>query len=260
MTTFMTQGNTGALRPLAEIFERREAGREAADRLQRTEELLRQKEVVLEEMQHRVGNSLHIIAGILLLKSRSGSGVSEETRLHLTDAYRRIMSIAAVQEHLHEARRDGQVEMDPYLSRLCESLAGSLVGDDRPVTLHALVGGGAVPSATAAIIGLVVAELVINSLKHAFAADRDDRHVAVGFEVNGSDWKLVVSDNGVGTPIAASARAQDGVGSSLIRALAQQLNAKVEIVGSPNGRSVAITHASSTSRPDIQEEVHGREY
>jgi two-component sensor histidine kinase len=244
MAMFMTQRIVDLARPfrLANIFERREAERAEAVLLRQTEQLLRQKEVLLQEMQHRVANSLHIIAGILLLKARSVP--SEETRLHLIDAHRRVMSVAAVQAHLHGARQGDHVEMGPYLSKLCESLAGSLIGDTRHVTLHALIGSGAVLSPTAVSIGLVVAELVINALKHAFPDDRDDCLVAVAFEVDGLDWKLVVSDNGVGKPTGTTATAGGGLGSSLIKALAHQLAARVDIVSSPKGRSVAITHAT----------------
>jgi two-component sensor histidine kinase len=255
MTMLMAKRIVGSARPfrLANIFERPEAEPVEADLLRQTEELLRQKEVLLQEMQHRVANSLQIIASLLLLKARSVP--SDETRLHLIDAHRRVMSVAAVQAHLQGARQGDRVETGLYLSKLCDSLAGSLIGDTQPITLHALVSGGAVLSATAVSIGLVVAELVINSLKHAFPGDRDDCQVIVSFDVNGSDWKLVVSDNGIGKSIETAATAGGGLGSSLIKALAHQLDARVDIVSSPKGRSVAITHATSISR--LIESVNG---
>jgi chemotaxis protein methyltransferase CheR len=244
----MSQKITGLWRSFTseEIFEPRGAGLEIADRLRRTEKLLREKEVLLQETQHRIGNSLHMIAGILLLKSKWGP--SEETRFHLIDAHRRIMSVAAVQKHLYGARHSDSVEMAPYLSTLCESLVDSLVGDDRSIELHTLVGSGAVLPATAGNIGLLVAELVINSLKHAFPPDRDEGHGVIACVAGGSDWKLVVSDNGIGAPLATPVPARQGVGSTLLRSLAEQLDAKAEIVISPSGRSVAITHAALTSR------------
>jgi len=256
----MSQKITGLWRSFRseEIFEPRGAGLEVADRLRRTEELLREKEVLLQETQHRIGNSLHIIAGILLLKSKWGP--SEETRFHLIDAHRRIMSVAAVQKHLYGARPSDPVEMAPYLSALCESLADSLVGEDRSVELHTLVGSGAVLPATAGSIGLLVAELVINSLKHAFPAERDEGHVVIAFEANGPDWRLVVSDNGIGAPIALSAPVRHGVGSTLLRSLAEQLDAKAEIVISTLGRSVAVTHARAPSTACIRHEVHAGEH
>jgi len=248
LTNHVSQKITGPSRSFRseEIFGPPGAAPAVADRLRRTEELLREKEVLLQETQHRIGNSLHMIAGILLLKSRGGP--SEETRFHLMDAHRRIMSVAAVQKHLYGARHSDPVEMAPYLSTLCESLAESLVGDDRPVKLHTLVGSGAVLPATAGSIGLLVAELVINSLKHAFPAERDEGHVVIAFETDGPDWKLVVSDNGIGAPMATSAPARHGVGSTLLMSLTEQLDANAQIVVSPNGRSVAVTHAALPSR------------
>ena len=81
-------------------------------------------------MQHRIANSLQIIASIILMKARTVQ--SEETRLHLQDAHSRVMSIAAVQEHLHASGISGPVEITPYLSKLCETLATSMIGDNRP--------------------------------------------------------------------------------------------------------------------------------
>jgi anti-sigma regulatory factor (Ser/Thr protein kinase) len=110
-------------------------------------------------------------------------------------------------------------------------------------------------SATAVSIGLLVAELVINALKHAFPDGRDDCQVTVGFEVNGSDWKLVVSDNGIGKPIISAVAAGSGLGSSLIKALAHQLDAKIDIASSPRGRSVSVTHATFASRLAGEQQV-----
>ncbi len=82
-----------------DVTVRRALEREKDEIIRQTEELLRQKQILLLEIEHRVANSLQIIASILMLKARSVS--SEETRLHLRDAHQRVMSIAAVQKHLH---------------------------------------------------------------------------------------------------------------------------------------------------------------
>ena len=84
-------------------------------------------------MEHRVANSLQIIASILMLKARGVS--SEETRLHLRDAHQRVMSVAAVQSHLHASDGIDQIEVGAYLTKLCGSLASSMIGEDRPVAL-----------------------------------------------------------------------------------------------------------------------------
>ena len=117
-------------------------------------------------MQHRIVNSLQIIASILMLKARAVT--SEETRQHLQDAHRRVMSVAAVQQHLHASARADTVEIAPYLSKLCESLAESMIGESRPATLTVTADKGWAVSADAVSLGLIVTELVINALKYAF--------------------------------------------------------------------------------------------
>ena len=88
--------------------------------------LLRQKEILLEELQHRIANSLQIIAGIILMKANAVS--SEETRALLRDTHDRVISIATVQQQLNASGIVGSIEMLPYLERLCAALAGSMIG------------------------------------------------------------------------------------------------------------------------------------
>ncbi len=211
----------------------------------RTDELLQQKEILLEEMQHRIVNSLQIIASILMLKARAVT--SEETRQHLRDAHRRVMSVAAVQRHLHVAGGHDQIEVAPYLTKLCSSLAESMIGDSSPAVLIVAADNGALAPADAVSLGLVVTELVINALKYAFPTARAAAEVIVRYEVNGTDWKLSVCDNGVGRAEGDGAQKKGGLGTSLVNALAHQLDAKVEISSSAAGLCVTVTHATFTS-------------
>ena len=125
-----------------------------------------QKGMLLEEMEHRVVNSLQIIASILMLKARAVS--SEETREHLQDAHRRVISLAAVQQHLRNHGGKDLIEMGPYLKKLCTSLCQSIIGEEHPATLDVSADDGALLSADAVSLGLIVTELVINALKYAF--------------------------------------------------------------------------------------------
>ena len=97
-------------------------------------------------------------------------------------------------------------------------------------------------------LGLIVTELVINALKYAFPGQPAGAAVIVRYEINGTDWKLSVCDNGVGRAETAGAPAKSGLGTSLVGALAQQLNAKVESTSSSAGLTVTVTHARFTSR------------
>jgi chemotaxis protein methyltransferase CheR len=207
-------------------------------------ELLQQKETLLQEMQHRVANSLQIIASILLLKARTVE--SEETRLHLRDAHQRVMSVAAVQQQLLASSHGEPIEIGPYLSRLCEALAASIADDSRPVSLQVQAEGRTASSAEAVSIGLIVTELVINAFKHAFVDNTPAGLIVVAYEATETSWRLAVSDNGSGTPEGPLKldKPPSGLGTIIIEALAKQLDARVEIVRNPKGTTASITHGT----------------
>ena len=206
------------------------------------DDLLRQKDVLLEELQHRVANSLQIIASIIMMKAMAVE--LEETRRHLKDAHQRVMSVAAVQQHLHAVARSGPVQLGPYLSKLCEALSYSMIGDNRSISLAVRGEDGSASCRDAESIGLIVTELVINSIKHAFDKDAKDGQITVAFDVSGTDWKLSVTDNGIGKSDGVFAQPKSGLGTGIVDALAKQLDAKVETVSGPRGTSVSVTHAT----------------
>jgi two-component sensor histidine kinase len=229
-----------------DITARRTAERERAELQKQTEHLLEQKEMLLAEMQHRVVNSLQIIASILMLKARAVT--SEETRGHLEDAHRRVLSIAAVQQHLHSAAMGDPMEIAPYLDKLCGSLGDSMIGEGRPAIIRVEADAGTVISSDAVSLGLIVTELVINALKYAFPNHKPDAEVTVRYEVNGTDWKLSVSDNGVGRKGSDGPPVKGGLGTSLVKALASQLDAQVATQSSSDGMTVSVAHATFSSR------------
>jgi two-component sensor histidine kinase len=206
------------------------------------EELLREKEMLLEEMQHRIANSLQIIASILLIKARAVQ--SEETRLQLEDAHQRVLSVAAVQQHLHVDGGGKPIEIGAYLTKLCETLAQSMIGDSRPVALKVMANPGTAMPRDTVSIGLVVTELVMNALKHAFPSPKTDAAILVHYNVAGTDWKLTVSDNGVGKPDVSANATKPGLGTSLVKALTRQLDAVLDTATGPRGTAVSITHAT----------------
>lgn len=226
-------------------------GRRAIER--QVEELLREKDMLLEEMRHRIANSLQIIASILLLKARTVQ--SEETRLQLEDAHQRVLSIAAVQQHLHVTGGGKPIELANYLTKLCETLAQSMIGDSRPISLKVDADGGTAISRDAVSIGLIVTELVMNALKHAFPSERSDAAIVVSYRVAGTDWKLTVSDNGVGKPDMRAGDTKPGLGTSLVKALTRQLEAVVETASDSRGTAVSVTHATFKSKTSDADEL-----
>jgi len=205
----------------------------AAEKLK--DDMLREKAVLLQEVQHRVANSLQIIASVLMQSARKVQ--SEETREHLHDAHHRVMSIAAVQQQL-AASSLGEIELRPYFTQLCDSLGASMIRDHKEQSI--VVGGdrSKVTADTSVSLGLIVTELVINALKHAFPGGRPGQ-IKVDYRSRGPNWALSVGDNGVGMP-AEPAHAKPGLGTSIVEALARQLNAHVRVVGAKPGTTVSV--------------------
>jgi chemotaxis protein methyltransferase CheR len=226
---------TTILLGMEDVTERRILEREK-------DELLRQKDTLFEELQHRIANSLQIIASIILMKARAVQ--SEETRFHLEDAHKRVLSIAAVQKQLHASGATGTIEIAPYLSQLCASLAHSMIGETRPISLKVIGEGGIATSRQAESLGLIVTELVMNALKHAFRDDKAKGQITVAYDMIGTNWKLSISDNGIGKRDGGFAQGKSGLGTGIVEALAHQLDAQVETSAGPEGTTVSITHAT----------------
>jgi two-component sensor histidine kinase len=170
--------------------------------------------------------------------------VSEETRRHLYDAHDRVISVAAIQRHLHLPGSSGPIELAPYLTKLCEAISESMIGDGRSIILKICGDGGSATNRTAESLGLIVTELVINSLKHAFNESSKDARITIIYDVFGKDWKLVVVDNGIGKPDGIFAEPKSGLGTSIVKALASQLDAQVVAVSGPQGTMVSVTHST----------------
>jgi PAS domain S-box-containing protein len=200
-----------------------------------------QKDTLLAEMSHRVANSLQIVASILMLKARAVT--STESRGHLEDAHRRVMSVATLQQHLKASSMGEVIEVKTYLTKLCQTLAESMIGETSSITLKVVCDDGAVLSEQAVSLGLIVTELVMNALKHAFKPNVTDGRVMIAYEVNGADWKLSVSDNGDGIPAGAEKK-PSGLGTTLVSALSQQLGGDVETITSSKGTTVNVVRAS----------------
>lgn len=210
-------------------------------------ELLRLKDTLLDEVYHRVGNSLQIVASIISMKARKVG--SEDARRHLEETRDRVISVAAVQKHLHASTVGGIVALIPYLSTLCAVISRSMIGDDQTISIEVRGEGGNADHRKAGNLGLIVAELVINSLKHAFRGVARDGHIVVTYDAVGAEWTLSVSDNGKGKHEQAII-ADGGLGTGIVAALASQLNASVATASGPQGTSVSITHPAVMSVSD----------
>lgn len=216
------------------------------------DDLMREKTILLQEVQHRVANSLQIIASVLLQSAKRVS--SEETRGHLRDAHSRVMSIAALQRQL-AVSADREVVLHTYFGQLCQSLGASMIRDQNLCSLIVTADESVVGADVSVSLGLIVTELVINALKHAFTKGSPGK-IIVDYRSQGSDWKLTVSDNGVGILNAPGGqKPKAGLGTSIVEALAKQLDAVIEIDDAQPGTLVTIGHTHVAEAGQAQESV-----
>ncbi len=202
------------------------------------DDLLREKAILLQEVQHRVANSLQIIASVILQSARKTQ--SEDTRMHLHDAHSRVMSVATLQQQL-ASQQLGEVALRPYLIRLCQSIGASMIHDTDQVSILVDADDGVVAPDVSISLGLIVTELVINCLKHAFPDGRKGR-IVVSYASKGSEWTLAVSDDGVGMPMGKQ-ESKPGLGTSIVEALAKQLEAELEVGDRGPGTLVTVIHS-----------------
>jgi two-component sensor histidine kinase len=204
------------------------------------DDLVREKQLLLNEIQHRVANSLQIIASVLLQSARKVQ--SKETQEHLRDAHNRVMSVAMLQKHLSSTAVDN-VRLENYFADLCNSIGASMIGDPGRIELTTQCDDSVVDPDTSVSLGLVVTELAINALKHAFPGRTQHGSIKVGFSSAGKAWTLVVADDGIGMPKNKEDR-KPGLGTGIVEALASQLGAVVMISDAAPGTKVSLVHTA----------------
>jgi len=214
---------------------------EVADRgllAQHLAERLEHSELMIEEMHHRLANTLQIVASLLRIKAHLVQ--SDDARRHLEDMHQRVAAIADLQEEVEEAREGTVRSVTTYLTSVCTRLERSLVDPDSGIQLRVEAVDLPLSPEKCVALGLVVMELVINALKHAFPRPGPGL-IRVIFAPHGTGWRLSVIDNGVGID-PGSAPGVPGTGTRIIRNLAARLGATLELSKTePCGLSVHLT-------------------
>lgn len=206
------------------------------------DDLIRDKAVLLQEVQHRVANSLQIIASVLMQSARRVQ--SEEARGHLRNAHHRVMSIAALQQQLSTSL-GGKVELRAYFTQLSRSLGASMIADPDRLSIQVTVDDSVVDADVSVSLGLIVTELVINALKHAFPDERNGV-IVIDYRSSGNDWTLSIADNGIGVPRGNDAP-KAGLGTGIVEALVKNLNGEIELSDAGPGAVVTISHRESAA-------------
>lgn len=190
---------------------------------------LHEKEVLLKEVHHRVKNNLQIISSLLSLQARYFT--DQPAREIFAESQHRVQSIALVHEKLYRSSNLAAIDFGDYLGTLARNLFDALDGQRRGIKLDLDVVDVPLAIDIAVPCGLIVNELLTNSLKHAFPRDRTGT-IRVGLRNLSTDqFVLVVADDGIGLPKDLNLRRTRSLGLELVYTFADQLGAKTEVKG-----------------------------
>jgi two-component sensor histidine kinase len=196
--------------------------------------LAAEREVLLREVNHRVGNSLQIIASLLHLQANSSN--QDDVKAALTNAMGRVAAVAQVHRRLYTSHDLKSVLLNQYLEALLEDLRRSAEGNKMSrLTLKAEP--IEIDPDRAVAIGIIVNELVMNAVKYAYPDGAGPIHVVMNAQ--GDDLELAISDDGVGLNVKLDPRST-GMGQRIVNAMASKLEADVERDASHAGTRIVL--------------------
>jgi two-component sensor histidine kinase len=184
--------------------------------------LAAEREVLLREVNHRVGNSLQIIASLLHLQANSSN--QDDVKAALTNAMGRVAAVAQVHRRLYTSHDLKSVLLNQYLEALLEDLRRSAEGN-RMSRLTLKAEAVEIDPDRAVAIGIIVNELVMNAVKYAYPDGAGPIHVNLVSQ--GDELVLSITDDGVGLNVKADPRST-GMGQRIVTAMASKLEASVE--------------------------------
>ncbi len=195
-----------------------------------------EKEALLRDLQHRIKNSFAMISGLVGLES------SRQTDPEFSGVMRRlkgrIKSVADLYDLLYRAGEFNEIRLDRYLHRLIKSLLEAYGYDNKKIDIRFRLDVVEIDVRRAIPMGLILNEIITNSIKHAFPGDREGV-VWIRLERTDTHIVLKVSDDGVGLPGDFRADRSSGLGARLINMLVAQINGRIE-VRNDNGAAFVI--------------------
>lgn len=187
---------------------------------------LKEKEVLLKEVHHRVKNNLQVISSILNLQS---SYVKDKKSLDLLlESQNRIKSMAFVHESLYQTKDFSNINFSSYVENICSNLVHSYSNPDNPPALNMELDNIQLNLDTAIPCGLIINELISNALKYAFKGKEQGR-LDVQVKSQKEKLKIVIADNGKGLPENIDYRNTESLGLQLVVTLVEQINGKIAL-------------------------------
>ncbi|TDN36759.1 sensor histidine kinase [Hymenobacter sp. UV11] len=214
----------------AEIEQRSQA---LAQLLAEQRELLTEKEWMLREIHHRVKNNLQVIGS--LLNTQADYSPDPAALSALRESEHRVQAMALVHQHLYQTDRVGWVPLPAYVQELAAHLLDAFDATTR-VHLHLDLAPLALPVTVATPLGLILNELLINALKHAFGPGQPGTLTLTGRVLPQHAYQLSVADDGRGLPADFDPARANSLGLNLITGLSHQLDGEFSLLPNPAGR------------------------
>ncbi|MDH7559353.1 MAG: histidine kinase dimerization/phosphoacceptor domain -containing protein [bacterium] len=198
---------------------------------------LREKEMLLKEIHHRVKNNMQVVCSLLNLQRERVTSL--EATQALRDSQNRIKSMALIHEKLYRSASLSQIDFGEYLQGLVSNLVRSYATNGR-VSTELAVQKVELGVDQAIPCGLIVNELVSNALKHAFPGEQEGM-IRVTFQRENGRCMLAVADNGVGFPSELDFRATNSLGMQLVTTLVDQLDGEIQLLRNGPGTHFSIS-------------------
>ena len=221
--------------------------------LERQSALLHQREMMLREIHHRVKNNMQVMSSLLSLQARTAH--NPEVQKLLEDNQNRIQSMALLHEILYQSEDLAVVDFSKYVRRMVEHLFLSYGVDHRQIRLHTELDAVCLELDDALPCALLISEIISNSLKHGFPEQREGEVRILLRNEAGGGVALVLADNGVGLPERMDWPTSRSLGLRLVRALAEQLHASLDI-RRHGGTEVRLAFAAKRKKAPAQEKGH----
>ncbi|MEI7810837.1 MAG: histidine kinase dimerization/phosphoacceptor domain -containing protein [Ignavibacteria bacterium] len=212
-------------------------GRKLAEEKIRT--TLKEKEILLKEVHHRVKNNMQIIYSLLDLQANFLT--DDRMTEVLQTSQNRIQAMALVHELLYKSPDFTSIDIKKYFTHLAEYLVCSYITDKERIEIVIDIDNLTMSIDKIIPIGLIVNEIISNSLKHAFPERRQGRILFSMKKDSNKNCVILLSDNGIGTPDEINTKDQKTLGLFLISSLTEQIDGTLQISGSNSGTEYTIT-------------------
>ena len=213
--------------------------RDITDRKKSEEQLkssLEEKIVLLREIHHRVNNNLQIISSLFNLQSNY---VDENSKDILMASQSRVKSMAMIHEKLYQSPDLTRINMKDYIESFVSGLFSLYMVETTAIHLQTDLEDIEMGIDTAIPVGLIINELVTNSLKHAFPAGNEGGIIEISFRKEGELLTLKIADNGIGLPERRKIETKKSLGLQLVSNLVNQLDGTMMVSGE-NGTEVKL--------------------